>query len=225
METTTSTRKPIPGFWRILIYGALSTALLMVLYVVNLQLETHGWALDNENIWYAVRSSGVVAYFLLTTATAWGIALSSKAIKQWMAPALALELHTYLAWTAIGMTVYHAYLLLFSNFFDYDPIDLLVPFIGPYEPVAVGLGIVGIYVMVLTSTSFYLIPRIGYQRFRQLHYLTYLAFGLATLHGWLAGTDGAWLHPIYLVASISVVGLTLWRSWPTTRRTVRRASN
>jgi predicted ferric reductase len=215
---TTSSRKSGGGLGRILFYGALSTALLMTLYAGNVLLEAQGLALDNESIWYAVRSSGIVAYLLLAASTAWGLLLSSKLARRWASPALALELHTYLSWTAIGMTVYHAYLLLFSDYFDFGVIDLLLPFVGPYEPLAVGMGILGVYLMILTSASFYVIQRIGYKVFRAVHYLTYAAFVLATAHSWLAGTDSALLNPLYLAVSVGVLWLTLLRVLAASRR-------
>ena len=215
---TPSTRKSGGGLGRIVLYGALSTALLMALYAGNLLLAAQGLALNNESIWYAVRSSGIVAYLLLAASTAWGLVLTSKIARRWTSPALALELHTYLAWTAIGMTVYHAYLLLFSDYFDFGVIDLLIPFVGPYEPLAVGMGILGVYLMILTSASFYAIQRIGYKTFRAVHYLTYAAFVLATAHSWLAGTDSELLNPLYLAVSIGILWLTLLRVLAASRR-------
>ena len=161
MQTTAVPRRTA-GFRKIVINGAIASALLAAFYAASLLLERQGLELDNESVWYAIRASGAVAYLLLAASTAWGILLSGKLVKRRVPAALALELHTILSWTAIGMSVYHAYLLLFGRFFDYTVVDLLVPFVGPYEPLAVGLGIVGLYLMILTSASFYLIDRIGY---------------------------------------------------------------
>ncbi|HQY91980.1 hypothetical protein [Caldilinea sp.] len=210
MDTST-VRRPPDRLRCILIYGAFSTTLLLALYAGSLMLEANGLKLSDESIWYAIRASGVVSYLLLAASAVWGILLSGRLVKVRVSPALALELHTYLSWTAIGMTIYHAYLLLFSSFFDYRVVDLLIPFLGPYEPLAVGLGVIGIYLMLLTSISFYGVQRIGYKTFRRLHYLTYVAFGLATVHSWLAGTDTPLLYPVYLAVSIGIFLLTLAR--------------
>ncbi len=215
---TTVTKRRTAGFGSILLNGAIVAALLAVLYAASLLLEQRGLELDNESVWYAIRASGMVAYLLLTASTAWGILLSGKLVKRRVPAALALELHTYLAWTAVGMSVYHAYLLLFSRFFDYGVLDLLMPFMGPYEPFAVGIGIVGLYVMILTSASFYLVDRIGYRSFRLLHYLTYAGFLLATVHSVMAGTDGALFNSIYLIISVGIFLLTLARILARRRR-------
>ena len=210
MQTTAVPRRTA-GFRKIVINGAIASALLAAFYAASMLLERQGLELDNESVWYAIRASGAVAYLLLAASTAWGILLSGKLVKRRVPAALALELHTILSWTAIGMSVYHAYLLLFGRFFDYTVVDLLVPFVGPYEPLAVGLGIVGLYLMILTSASFYLIDRIGYRSFRQVHYLTYIAYVLATVHSVLAGSDGLLFNPVYVAVSAGLFLLTLAR--------------
>lgn len=219
---TTVARRRTAGFGRILINGAVVSALLALFYAASLLLEESGLELENESVWYAIRASGAVAYLLLAASTAWGILLSGKLVKRHVPAALALELHTYLAWTAVGMSVYHAYLLLFSHFFDYGIVDLLIPFVGPYEPFAVGIGIVGLYLMLLTSASFYLVDRIGYRSFRLVHYLTYAAFVLATAHSVLAGSDGVIFKPFYLLISVGLFLLTLARLFARRPREPRR---
>lgn len=210
MQTTAVPRRTA-GFRKIVINGAIASALLAAFYAASMLLERQGLELDNESVWYAIRASGAVAYLLLAASTAWGILLSGKLVKRRVPAALALELHTILSWTAIGMSVYHAYLLLFGRFFDYTVVDLLVPFVGPYEPLAVGLGIVGLYLMILTSASFYLIDRIGYRSFRLVHNLTYIAYVLATVHSVLAGSDGLLFNPVYVAVSAGLFLLTLAR--------------
>jgi len=208
---TTAVPRRTAGFRKIVINGTVVSALLVAFYAASLLLERQGLELENESVWYAIRASGAVAYLLLAASTAWGILLSGKLVKHRVSAVLALELHTYLSWTAIGMSVYHAYLLLFSRFFDYTVIDLLIPFVGPYEPLAVGLGIVGLYLMILTSASFYLIDRMGYRSFRLVHYLTYVAYMLSTVHSVLAGSDGLLFNPVYVAVSADLFLLTLAR--------------
>jgi predicted ferric reductase len=162
-------------------------------------------------VWYAIRASGLVAYLLLTASTVWGIMLTSKVVKEWVPAAVALDLHNYLSWTAVGITVLHAVLLLVTSFYDYSVLNLLIPFTGPYDPFWVGLGIISLYLMVLTSITFYMIKRIGMKTFRLIHYLTYVGFVLGLLHSLMSGTDDAVLTPIYMGSRVLVLFLTLYR--------------
>ena len=71
----------------------------------------------------------------------------------------------------------------------------------------VAAGQVGFYLMAVVVGSFYLRRHIGQRAWRTLHYLTFLAFVGATVHGIAAGTDSAtpgawWLY----------VGSTTWSS-------------
>lgn len=196
---------------RRLLYALLFIATLFIIAGIDIALVASGNAPSDETVWYLIRSSGIVGYLLLTASTAWGIMLSSKIVKEWIPAPVALELHNYVSWTALGLSIYHAYLLLFSTYYDYHWLDLLIPFTGPYEPVWVGLGILSAYLMLLTSLTFYISKWIGFANFRRIHYLTYAVFFMGLLHGWMAGADGTLMQPIYLGSGLLVIFLTVYR--------------
>lgn len=161
--------------------------------------------------WYLTRTSGTVGYILLATSTVWGLLLSTKVVKDLIPAPVTLAMHNYLSWTAIGITAFHAFVLLFDSYYTYSIADLLIPFTGPYKPMWVGVGTIGFYLMLLTSVSFYMRKTIGQKTWRKLHYLTFGVYIMGTLHGWMAGTDSALLGPMYLVSSVLVVFLTAYR--------------
>jgi sulfoxide reductase heme-binding subunit YedZ len=167
--------------------------------------------INNETIWYLVRSSGTVAYLFLAASTIWGLALSSYFLRNLVPGQLSLAMHNYLSWSAIGLTLLHAILLLFTGFMDYTVVNLLVPFTGPFSPFWVGIGIIGMYLIVLTTLTFYIRGRIGYRAFHAIHYLTYCAFALALLHSWFAGIDTPALATMYLSTGLLVFFLTVYR--------------
>ena len=169
--------------------------------------------IDVKTPWYFSRSAGTVAYLLLAGSTIWGLLLSSKIIKETVPAALALAMHNILSWLAIVLTGFHALALLFDNYYTYTLADLTFPFIGPYKPGWVGLGIIGLYLMFTTSISFSFRKQIGQKRWRSLHYLTYVAFLFATIHGAMAGTDSVnpGLKAIYWGSGILVLFLTNYR--------------
>lgn len=163
--------------------------------------------------WYFSRSAGTVAYLLLAGATIWGLLLSTKIIKEAVPAALALAMHNVLSWLAVAFTGLHALVLLFDNYYTYTLADLTIPFIGPYLPGWVGLGIIGLYLMLLTTISFYFRKQIGQKRWRQLHYLTFVVYVLATVHGAMAGTDSGNLgmQGMYWGSGLLVFFLTNYR--------------
>lgn len=161
--------------------------------------------------WYLTRSSGTIAYITLTLSTVWGLLLSTKLVKAWVPPAVALTMHNSLAWIGIGLSFFHAFFLLFDRYFTYSVANLLVPFTGPYQPFWVGMGTLSFYLALIISASFYIRHRIGTKTWRRFHYLTFALFFMVTAHGWMAGSDSTQLLPLYLVSGNLVLFLTFYR--------------
>lgn len=177
---------------------------LAVGLVGGLGLLVGGWLLANsaagatlgdvlamaaKTPWYFSRAAGTVAYTLLAGSTIWGLSLSTKVLQQSIPAALTLAIHNILSWLAVLLAGMHALALLWDNYYSYTVADLTIPFVGPYRPGWVGLGIIGFYLMFMTAISFSFRRQIGQKRWRQLHYASFAVYVLATVHGALAGTD------------------------------------
>jgi DMSO/TMAO reductase YedYZ heme-binding membrane subunit len=180
--------------------------------------------ITDKTPWYFSRSAGTVAYLLLVGSTVWGLLLSTKIIKEMVPAALVLAMHNILSWLAVAFTGVHALALMFDNYFTYTLPDLTVPFIGPYQPGWVGLGIIGFYLMLLTSISFQFRKQIGQKQWRRIHYLTYVVFILATIHGLMAGTDSGkpGMQVLYLGSGLLVFFLTSYRLLTRNMRRITR---
>lgn len=169
--------------------------------------------ITDKTPWHLSRSAGTVAYLLLLGSTVWGLLLSSKIVKEAFPAALSLAMHNVLSWLALVFTGLHALVLLFDSYYTVRLADLTIPFIGPYRPGWVGLGIIGFYLMLLVTLSFQFRKQIGQKRWRALHYLSFGVFILATAHGIAAGTDSSTLgmQIIYLGSGLLVFFLTTYR--------------
>ncbi|MCE7983241.1 MAG: ferric reductase-like protein [Caldilinea sp. CFX5] len=168
------------------------------------------WA-SEKLAWYLTRSSGAVAYIILSASTVWGLLLSTRVIKEWVPAAVALTMHETLSWLAAGLAAFHALVLLFDHYYTYTLSNLLIPFTGPYQPLWVGLGMLAFYLLLLLSASFYARRWLGARQWRRLHYLTFGVYVLITLHGWLAGTDSATFGWLYGASAFTVIFLTIYR--------------
>ncbi len=169
--------------------------------------------ITDKTPWYLSRSAGTVAYLLLAGATVWGLLLSTKIVKEAIPASLAMTMHNILSWLAIAFTGIHALALLFDNYFTYTLADLAIPFAGPYRPMWVGGGIISFYLMLLTAVSFHVRKQIGQKLWRRLHYLTFVVYILATVHGIMAGTDSgnAGMQFLYGGSGLLVFFLTSYR--------------
>jgi len=77
----------------------------------------------------------------------------------------------------------------------------------------VNIGIFALYVMAFALLSSWIRRFIPYRFWRALHYLSFLAFALVTIHGWLAGSDTnePWLRALYVGGAAAVTFLTVMR--------------
>ncbi|MEZ4864373.1 MAG: ferric reductase-like transmembrane domain-containing protein [Caldilineaceae bacterium] len=202
-----------------LLFGLAAGLLLIgggwwVLTNTTLGAQLQSWVgVDAKTAWHLSRASGTVAYLLLTAATLWGLMQTTKLVKEHVAPALTLAMHNILSWLAIILSGVHALALLFDSYYLYTVKNLVVPFTGPYRPAWVGLGVIGLYIMILTAVSFSWRGWMGQKWWRRLHYFTYLAYGLVTFHGLLAGTDSGDLgmQLMFWGSALLVTGLTAYR--------------
>ena len=164
-------------------------------------------------LWYLTRTMGVSAYIALAISVMLGmlrtIARKSSERISWIVD----ELHQFVATLAGLLVVGHLLALKFDTFMPFSLINLLLPVNEPYMPTAVAFGVFGFYAMVLLLLSSWLRRRLRYSWWRGIHYVSFIAFGLVTLHGWFAGSDSGepWMRAIYAFSTSAVVFLIVVR--------------
>ncbi len=139
-------------------------------------------------IWYFARSSGIVAYALLSASVVIGILMAGKTRFTW--PRFAVEeVHRFLAILTGVFIVLHGATLLLDSVVPTPLVQELVPFTSGYRPFAVGLGVTAAELMAAVGISNAFRKQLPHQVWRRVHYLTLGVWVLATGHGLLAGTD------------------------------------
>ena len=89
----------------------------------------------------------------------------------------------------------------------------LVPGLSAYRSSAVALGTMGLYALLATGLTARYAQRLPDRWWLRIHRLSLVVFGLAWLHGMLAGTDSPALMPMYLATGAAVLGSAAWRHW------------
>ena len=162
--------------------------------------------------WHLVRATGITAYGLLTLSMMWGIALSSRIVKSWSPGPVSMLLHGTVSWLALALSGIHAILLLFDKYYTYQISDIVVPFVGPYKPLAVGLGTSAFWLSLAIALSFSVKKWIGRKAWRWLHLTSYFSYLLVTAHVLMAGTDagntGFWL--LAMLSGAMVVAMLIY---------------
>jgi predicted ferric reductase len=163
--------------------------------------------------WLLARASGYAAFVALSLDVIAGLLVSTRAGDRWMARGQLIDLHGWLSPIALALLVGHALSLLADRYIRFDVLDVLVPMLSPYRPVAVGLGIVAAYCAVVVHASFGFRRKIGTKAWRRLHYLSFVALGAAAVHAFLAGTDAsrAWAIAICVVPLLGAAVLVAGR--------------
>lgn len=164
----------------------------------------------SATMWYVARSSGIVAYLLLSSSVVLGALMSARVKFTW--PRFAVEeVHGFLATLAGVFIVVHGSALLLDTVVPISLKQELVPFASPYRPFAVALGVLAAEVMAAVGITNLFRSRLPRTLWRRVHYLTLAVWGLATLHGFLAGTDrfDPWFAAI-TAATVSSVALVLF---------------
>ena len=148
------------------------------------------FAMDTvQSWWYVTRAAGLTSYFLLWLSMVWGMAISTKFFHPTVDGTYSYDFHEFLSLLGLGFVLLHVVVLMFDQFLPFSIWQIMVPFIDTYRPLWVGLGIIGFYLSLLVTVTFYLRKIIGAQAFRRIHTLSLVGYLGATLHGLFAGTD------------------------------------
>ena len=139
--------------------------------------------------WYTARSSGVVAWLMLTASVLVGLALSTRAFGSRPRPNWLLDFHRFLGGAAVVFTGTHLLSLFLDTFVSFGPAELFVPFVSSYRPTEVAWGVVAVYLLVAVEATSLLRKHLSKRVWRATHFLSFPLFVLASVHAITAGTD------------------------------------
>jgi predicted ferric reductase len=165
-----------------------------------------------QAMWYVTRSAGFAAYLLLWLSTVLGLAIPAKLFDRLLPRAATYDFHQFISLLAIGFILLHVGVLLADRYLPFSIAQILVPFISPYRPVWVGIGVFSFYLALLVTITFYVRAQIGMKAFKVIHYLSLASYLGVVIHSFFSGTDSSvpaaqWL---YLSTFLVVVFLTAY---------------
>lgn len=174
--------------------------------------------------WYAARAAGVVAYVLLTAVVLLGLTLAGrKKMKIW--PRFAVEdVHRFgglLVGTFVGI---HVLAIAIDAYLPFSIPSLFVPFVSHYRPLWVALGIVSAELLLALAIANHYRRKLSYRFWRRAHYLNFVVWTAATVHGLATGTDRSswWLLALTVgcvaaVCSVIVLRVARFNPGPSLR--------
>lgn len=142
-----------------------------------------------QSAWFLARATGYVAWGLVTAAVVTGLLCATRLTRGRPTPAWTLDLHRFLAGTAVGFTGLHVAGLVADTYVHFGAAEILVPFASTWRPREVALGVVAFYLLVAVEATSLLRRHLPRRAWRGVHLTSYLLFWVATFHLLTAGTD------------------------------------
>lgn len=163
-------------------------------------------------LWYATRATGVVSLVLLTGVVALGVAGSLRLRSDRWPRFLVTGLHRNLTLLTLVFLAGHIVTTVLDSFTPIALPSAFVPFISSYRPIWLGLGAVAFDLLIALTLTSLLRARIGYRKWRSLHWLAYAAWPVALTHGLGTGSDArfGWMQAV-TVGCVLVVAAALAR--------------
>lgn len=162
-----------------------------------------------ESLHQLAAALGFASLGLLWLAVIWGLFLRNGWALTRIRHSTMYTTHMLVALFGLCLGVVHAAVQLFIPATKLEVIQVLVPFRYPYDPIGIGVGVLGLEIMIASALSVTIQRRLGFSRWRGLHALTYVAFMLVVAHILISGTDvesplvwggvlAAWLFTVVL---------------------------
>lgn len=164
-------------------------------------------------LWYATRGAGVVSLVLLTGVALLGIVGAMRWQTASWPRFLTIGFHRNLALATLIFLAIHIVTAVVDPFTALGWQAAIIPFSSAYRRLWLGLGAVAIYLLLAIVLTSLLRPLFGQRAWRIVHWLAYLMWPIAVIHGIGTGTDPwfGWMLAIEAVCVGSVVAAVAWR--------------
>jgi len=170
-------------------------------------------ATSKQALWFASRGTGVVCLLLLTTSVVLGIMTSVRfEARGW--PRFVIEgVHRNVSLLILVFVAIHIATTVIDGFAPIGFLDAVVPFRSPYRTAWLGLGAVALDLLLALAITSLLRVRLGLRIWRAVHWLAYVCWPVALVHGLGTGSDTRepWMIGISVAALVTVVSAAAWR--------------
>ncbi|ARJ07714.1 iron reductase (plasmid) [Cnuibacter physcomitrellae] len=172
-------------------------------------------------MWAIGRVSGIVSLGLFTASVLLGILTRAGRPLPGLPRFGIVLIHRNVSLLASVFLILHVATLLGDSYAQLSLVDVVVPFLGSYQPFWQGLGTVAFDLVVAVVITALLRHRLPVRVFRLVHWSVYLMWPVAVLHSIGNGTDStsAWFDILAASAATAVAAATTWRIASTLFRT------
>jgi sulfoxide reductase heme-binding subunit YedZ len=145
-------------------------------------LSKYGW-------WLVSRSSGIVAFVLVTISVLIGLTMAGKPVREPQFTKTLRAVHEQTALAGLVAIAIHGIAILLDPWLKPGITGVTVPFALGVHTFWTGLGVIAGYMAMLLGLSFYLRRQIGARLWRKAHRATIVVYVLGLFHALGAGSD------------------------------------
>jgi len=168
--------------------------------------------MTDQALWALGRGTGITAQGFLTISLALGIATRSGRRVAALPRFAVADVHRFAALAGTVLVALHVALLFFDPYAQLRLMDLVVPFLGAYRPLWLGLGTLAFDVLVVLTVTSVLRHRLGVRTFRAVHWASYALWPIAMAHALGNGTDADY-EWFLVLAGCCIVTVTAALGW------------
>jgi DMSO/TMAO reductase YedYZ heme-binding membrane subunit len=164
-------------------------------------------------MWYLTRATGLVSLVLLSATVVLGVVASVGWTTERWPRFLSQTVHRNLSLFCLVLIGVHIVTTVADGYVPIGYLDAVIPFRTPYRPLWVGFGALAFDLLLAVAITSGLRRRIGTRAWRSVHWLAYVCWPIALLHGLGAGTDTrlSLTLMINVLCVVAVVGGVGWR--------------
>jgi len=166
-------------------------------------------------LWYTTRGAGAVSLVLLTAVVLLGLMTSLRFETESWPRFLAAGLHRNLALMSVIFVVLHVVTAVVDPYAHLGWASAVIPFASSYRTFWLGLGAIGAELMLAVIATSLVRRFLGHGTWRAVHWLAYVSWPVAFVHGLGTGTDAGsdWLLALDVLSGGAVVVAVVGRLW------------
>lgn len=171
-------------------------------------------------LWFAARGLGITSLILLTASMVLGILTAGRVQAVRMPRFLFGELHRSISLLVCLFLGLHIASVIIDPYVTIRLVDAVVPFGGLYQPFWLGLGAIAFDLLVALTVASLIRHRLSFRAWKAVHWIAYLCWPVALVHGLGIGTDRheGWMLAIDAACVLAVLTSGGWRLAVDSRR-------
>jgi sulfoxide reductase heme-binding subunit YedZ len=168
---------------------------------------------SSSPLWYTTRATGLIALVLITASVVLGLLTSVRFARPNWPRFVTVGLHRNMSLLVLAFTGLHILTTVTDSYAHINLLAVVVPFSSSYRPIWLGLGTAAFDLLLAVTITSLLRVHVGHRLWRLVHWLAYLCWPAAIIHGLGTGTDTPqrWVLAITACCVAAVVAAAAWR--------------